>query len=218
MHMRIPLKEVSVNVEISGEGQPLVFLHGNGESGKLFKDMPALFGTGYKVVLPDTRGHGKSSYAPLGYDYFAEDLKGIIEHLGITGASVVGFSDGAITALKAMVKYPGLIGKAVLSGGNLSPEGLKPSSLKLFKLGYRITHSEFLNLMITEPRFEPDELKKIDIPVLILVGERDLVTREDALLQHSLIPNSRLEILPGESHVGYVKDNRKLYSLIKDFI
>ena len=212
------MKQVTLNAEICGSGQPIIFLHGNGESGRIFKDMPALLGDGYMCVLPDTRGHGKSAYAPLDYGYFAEDLKGIIEYLSLRKPIAVGFSDGAITLLKALIDYPGLIGKAVVAGANLSPEGLRPLDLKMFRLGYRITHSEYLNLMITQPNITEEQLNRIDCPTLILAGEKDLVLREDTLKQHSSIPGSGIKILPGENHIGYVRDNAKLYAAIKDFI
>ena len=178
--------------------------------------MPRLLGDGYACILPDTRGHGKSAYAPLSYDYFADDLKGTIEYMGLKQPIAVGYSDGGITVLKTLVKYPGLIGKAVIAGANLSPAGLRQSSMKLFKLGYFITHSELLNLMITEPNFSDEELSGIDCPTLILAGEKDLVNRQDTMKQHSLIRGSRLKILPGENHYGYVRDNAKLYAAIKD--
>lgn len=217
--MRADLRYVSVNAEVFGDGDiPVLFLHGNGESSKIFSNIAKYLPERYKAFCPDTRGHGKSTYAPLSYDYFADDLKEFIEKTGLRAPVVVGFSDGGITALKVMVKYPGTISRAVLCGANFAPDGLKKSAVRLFKMQYFLFRSERIRLMLEEPVFEEKDLEKIDVPVLILAGERDLVRREHTERLHSLIKGSELKIIPGEGHSGYVRDNGKLFSEIKDFI
>lgn len=216
--MRVALTYVNVNVRISEGDFPVIFLHGNGESGAVFGKMPEYLGGGYKVIAPDTRGQGKSTYAPLSYDYFASDLKELIEAMHIEKPVVVGFSDGGITALKALVRYPELLGGAVLAGVNYKPEGLVRRARRLFKAAYFLTRSERMRLMLEEPLFDEKEIAEIDVPVLILAGEKDLVETKHTLRLHSLIKNSELKILKGENHSGYVRNNRRLAEEIKEFL
>ena len=191
--MRVTLDCVSVNVRISEGKVPAIFLHGNGESSSLFKDVPKYLSPQFKVIAPDTRGHGKSTYAPLSYDYFAEDVKGIADALGLNKPVLVGFSDGAITALKALIEYPGFFGGAVLAGARV-------------------------RLMLDEPVFDEKDIAAIDAPVLILAGEKDMVELSHTEKLASLIKGSELKILKGESHSSYVADNRKFVGEISGFL
>lgn len=216
--MRVTLDCVSVNVRISEGKVPAIFLHGNGESSSLFKDVPKYLSPQFKVIAPDTRGHGKSTYAPLSYDYFAEDVKGIADALGLNKPVLVGFSDGAITALKALIEYPGFFGGAVLAGANFAPGGLKRKVRALFKATYFLTRSERVRLMLDEPVFDEKDIAAIDAPVLILAGEKDMVELSHTEKLASLIKGSELKILKGESHSSYVADNRKFVGEISGFL
>ena len=69
-----------------GEGFPLVLLHGNGEDHSYFEHQIGPFSRHYRVIAPDTRGHGGSprGEAPFTLDQFAEDLKEFLDGLGIS--------------------------------------------------------------------------------------------------------------------------------------
>ncbi len=62
----------------TGEGEPLVLLHGNGEDGSYFSSQISFFRKRYRVIAVDTRGHGRSprGTAPFTMTQFAKDLKG----------------------------------------------------------------------------------------------------------------------------------------------
>lgn len=209
---------VTLNVRVSEGGSPVIFLHGNGESSSLFKDVPKYLSPRFKVIAPDTRGHGKSTVAPLGYDYFAEDVKGIADALGLKKPVLAGFSDGAITALKALIKYPGFFGGAVLAGANFAPEGLKKRVRAFFKATYFLTRSERVRLMLREPVFDESEIAAVDVPVLILAGENDMIEQSHTEKLASLIKGAELKILKGESHSSYVANNRKFVGATVDFL
>ena len=78
---------MSVNLYFSekGYGTPLVLLHGNGEDGGFFKNQIDFFAAKYRVITPDTRGHGKSPRGtePFTFDTFADDLKNQLFSRGI---------------------------------------------------------------------------------------------------------------------------------------
>ena len=81
-----------------GRGEPLILLHGNGEDGSYFAKQIPYFARNYRVIAVDTRGHGQSprGTAPFTIRQFAEDLKGLLDELGITKAHILGFSDGSL--------------------------------------------------------------------------------------------------------------------------
>ncbi len=101
--MRIDSGGVEINVEVTGDGRPLVLLHGFPDSGRLWcNQVPALVEAGFEVIVPDLRGFG-SSGKPTGVEAYGlwlpgGDVLAILDHLGIERAHVVGHDFGAALA------------------------------------------------------------------------------------------------------------------------
>ena len=93
--------DITLNYVEAGEGFPLVLLHGNGEDHTYFEHQMSPFSAHYRVIAPDTRGHGKSPRGeePFTLEQFAEDLKEFLDGLGIFRCHLLGFSDGGNIAL-----------------------------------------------------------------------------------------------------------------------
>jgi non-heme chloroperoxidase len=118
-------KENSTDIELyyedHGSGSPIILIHGyplNGASWE--KQVPALLENGYRVITYDRRGFGKSSQPVSGYDYdtFAEDLRKLVQHLSLTGFSLVGFSMGGGEVARYLGRYGSAgVSKAVIMGG-----------------------------------------------------------------------------------------------------
>jgi non-heme chloroperoxidase len=94
-------KENSGNIDIyyedHGSGQPVVLIHGWPLSGRSWeKQVPALLGAGYRVIMYDRRGFGASSKPTFGYDYdtFSADLQKLVTDLDLRDVTLVGFSMG----------------------------------------------------------------------------------------------------------------------------
>ncbi|MBO7151910.1 MAG: alpha/beta hydrolase, partial [Clostridia bacterium] len=62
------------------------------------------------------------------------------------------------------------------------------------------------------------DLKKIEIPTLVLAGENDVIKRAHTQLIASSIANSTLIIVPNETHSSYIIHSKKLYNLIHEFL
>ncbi|MDE5717596.1 MAG: alpha/beta hydrolase [Lachnospiraceae bacterium] len=118
---------MSLYYQEQGEGEPLFLLHGNGEDGTYFVNQLSFFSNRYRMIAVDTRGHGKSprETAPLTMEQFAVDLKKLMDRLQISGAVILGFSDGANIAMKFALKYPDRVKALILNGGNLNTKGVK---------------------------------------------------------------------------------------------
>jgi pimeloyl-ACP methyl ester carboxylesterase len=101
--MRVDVNGTGIEVQVEGAGRPVVLLHGFPDSGRLWRNqVPALTGAGFQVIVPDLRGYGASdkpddveSYA---LPFLAGDVLGVLDHLGIERAHVVGHDWGSALA------------------------------------------------------------------------------------------------------------------------
>jgi len=115
----VHLNGIDLHVERRGEGEPLVLLHGGGGAGvnwRLVFDAPP---SGYELVVPDLRGHGRSTNAaaPITFRQLALDVAGLMDHLGIERFKAIGMSLGAKTLLHLATGQPERIEAMVLVSG-----------------------------------------------------------------------------------------------------
>ncbi len=205
--------------EKSGEGAPILLLHGNGEDHTIFDAVIPLLEQTHTVYAIDSRGHGESNPTQdFHYADMADDIAQLIEALEIESPIVYGFSDGGIIGLLLAIHYPGLISKLIISGANLNPHGIKPLSLLKIRRHYQKTNSPLDKMMLEEPEITPSDLSKIQIPVLVLAGSKDMIKASHTKLIAQNLPNARLQIAQGEDHGSYVIHSNKLYTYLKEFI
>jgi non-heme chloroperoxidase len=118
-------KENSGNIELyyedHGSGKPIVLIHGYPLSGSSWeRQVPALLNAGYRVLIYDRRGFGRSSQPTTGYDYdtFAEDLHKLITQLKLRDFTLAGFSMGGGEVARYLGKYGSKgVSKAVIISG-----------------------------------------------------------------------------------------------------
>ena len=110
--------DIEIYYEDHGAGQPVVLIHGYPLSGRAWdKQVPVLLEAGHRVITYDRRGFGQSSQPAVGYDYdtFAADLAGLLEHLDLHDAVLVGHSMGT----GEVTRYLGRYGSARVAKGVL---------------------------------------------------------------------------------------------------
>jgi pimeloyl-ACP methyl ester carboxylesterase len=199
-----------------GQGQPMILLHGNGESCDYFEHQIAYFSKQYHVIALDTRGHGQSPRGekPFTIKQFAEDLLDFMDEKSIERAIILGFSDGGNIALTFALKYPERIEKLILNGANLFPSGVKPLYQWPIEIGYRIArlfskksekakqNAEMLGLMVNEPHIEPSELARLTMPVLVIAGTKDMIKESHTRLIYKSLPNAQMNIIEGDHFVA----------------
>ncbi len=112
------LNGIEINYEVHGEGTPLVLTHGYSGSLGMWQDQVEALSSMYRLVIYDTRGHGKTT-APadmerysLARDYVADELA-LMDHLGIERAYVGGLSMGGMIAQEFALQHPDRV-KALL--------------------------------------------------------------------------------------------------------
>lgn len=113
---------INLHYEISGEGQPLLFIHGLGSSARDWELQVAEFSRSYRVITFDLRGHGRSDKpaGPYSLPMFAADTAGLLRSLDVESAHVVGLSLGGGVAFQLAVDFPGLLRTMVIV--NSAPE------------------------------------------------------------------------------------------------
>src|ERR1700736_4361918 len=112
-----------------GSGSPVILLHsGLGHSGNWGYQVPTLVGSGYHTVLIDSRGHGRSTRdaRPFSYELMASDVLAVIDAMHLEKAGLVGWSDGACTALILASKAPARVAGVFFFACNMDPSGVNP--------------------------------------------------------------------------------------------
>ena len=222
---------IELYFEEKGEGFPLILLHGNGESHEYFTHQIEHFSKYYRVLAPDTRGHGRSprGISPFTIRTFADDLRYFMEKHGIEKAHILGFSDGGNIAMYFAIKYPEMVAKLVLNGANLHPSGVKASVQMPITLGYKFAskfahknpkaaeNAEMLGLMVNEPQLTPDNLAKIEAPTLVIAGKRDMIKENHTRLIHASLKNSELAIIKGDHFIAN-KNHEDFNSIVERFL
>jgi pimeloyl-ACP methyl ester carboxylesterase len=206
-----------------GSGSPVILLHGGlGHSGNWGYQVPALVGGGYRAVLIDSRGHGRSTRdrQPFVYERMASDVLAVMDTLRLEKAALVGWSDGATIALILSMKARTRVAGVYFFACNMDPSGVKeiaepnpildrclsrhakdyarlsatPDQFKAF--------AEAVTLMMkTQPNYSAHDLAQISVPVAIVQSEHDeFIKLEHAEYLARTIPNAELVNLRGVSH------------------
>ena len=232
-------RDTKIHYTVYGDGTPILLLHG-GLSNKLswFSQLPVLSDCGYRLILLDSRGHGLSGLgnAELSYRLLADDALAVLDRLNVQQADVLGWSDGANTALLLAGRWPKRVGKIVAISGNSSPQGLTVAArqqnleqptgitywLYRFWTGAEDKFLELVNrlkhLWRHGPVIPDTTLKDIKSRVLLIVGDHDVVTVEHAQDMNKLLPDSRLHIVRDGGHSTLITHATEVNKQILDFL
>ncbi|NJN45685.1 MAG: alpha/beta fold hydrolase, partial [Candidatus Competibacteraceae bacterium] len=108
--------DIELYYEITGQGHPLLFIHGLGSCTEDWEQQVAFFAQRFLVITFDVRGHGRSDKPPDPYSIplFARDTVGLLDVLGIASAHVVGLSLGGMIAFQLAVDVPRRVDSLVI--------------------------------------------------------------------------------------------------------
>ena len=131
------LNGVKICYEIYGEGYPLFLVHGFGAKKESWIAQVPELSKHFKVIRFDNRGAGKSDRPETEYtmEIFADDIKNLMDHLGIEKANVCGWSLGGMIVQNFVLKYPNKVNKVILVNTNYGfPDASGPEVYKNMRL------------------------------------------------------------------------------------
>jgi len=227
----LQLQDAKIYYETYGSGEPLLLLHGNGQSIAAFYKQIPVFAKSYRVITVDTRAQGKStdsSTGPLTYNLFAEDMKALLDSLHIKQTNIVGWSDGGNTGLTMAIKYPAYVKDLVTMGANLNPSGVDTIVLNDIKKSINrhtgrtdqqsVEQLKLLSILINEPNIVNSDLKGIGSPVLVIAGEKDVIKREHTQEIASNIKNSDVAIIKNATHYAPQEKPEEFNKVVLSFL
>jgi pimeloyl-ACP methyl ester carboxylesterase len=224
-----------------GIGPPLVLLHGGFGSVDMFGANVDLLAAGHRVIGVDLQSHGRSpaAHRPMRFETMADDIAELIVSRGVERATIMGFSLGGGVALRTAIQHPRLVDGLVLISTPFKRSGWHPE----MRAGMEAMGPEVADSMKQTPLYEAyrriaprvedwpllveqlstllkidydwtEEVKKVQMPVMIVAGDADGLPpshaveffallgggKRDANWDRSGMTPHRLAILPGATH------------------
>jgi pimeloyl-ACP methyl ester carboxylesterase len=219
---------IEMYYEIHGAGRPLVLIHGGGSTiNTTFGKVLPLLRKTHMAIAVEMQAHGHTSdrNAPESFAQDAADIAELLRQLNIERADIFGFSNGGHTALELGISHPQSVRKLIIASAfykrNGVPagfwEGMERAQFSNMPQVYK---DEFLKInhdaaalrnmfdrdverMRVFKDWKDEEIRSIEAPALVVIGDRDLPTAEHAVEMYRLMPQARLAILPG-THGSYM--------------
>jgi len=192
--------------EVYGQGKPIVLLHGS------FMTIPLnwsyvipQFAKDRKVIVAEMQGHGRTrdTERQLSYEGMADDVSGLLKHLKIDSADILGYSMGGGVAFQMAVRHPEQVRRLVVLSGSYAHDGWWPDveasfgtmTADMFKgspiekqydsLGNDPKHfPEFVKKVMSidlKPYDWSKDVKNIKAPIFMAIGDADGLKYEHAL-------------------------------------
>ena len=238
-----PVNGLQLYYEIHGSGKPIVLLHG----GLLTIDLsfgPLLepLAAGRQVIAVELQGHGHTADTgrPMTIEALAGDVVALLDHLGIAEADLFGFSLGGLVACAVALGAPARVGKLIVAsadahrppGRESAPPGddrlPTPADFQAWRDAYDAVapdpahFDEFAartSAMVHEfAGWWIDELRSLQVPALLIFGDRDFSPLPDVVEMFELLPDAQLAVLPGTTHVGVTRRPGEVLALITPFL
>jgi len=238
----------TISYEVAGTGEPVFILHGGLASREDLRGLIDHLAKTHQTVALDSREQGKSSGSDqqISYALMASDVNNLAAHLDLTGITIVGQSDGGITALTAALNYSEVVTRLILLGVNFNhavlPE-IGKEYLRSFKVpkefdrsqfpgmylddylsggrrmqDYQTLFDEMANMWTTSPNYTALDMARIDVPVLVISGDREDMPLDHTLALYAALPNAQLLVVPGATHFLQREKPLLLHTAVSTFL
>jgi pimeloyl-ACP methyl ester carboxylesterase len=231
-----------------GDRRPLVLLHGGLLTIELsFGHLLPELAAGRRVIATELQGHGRTADIERDIDlsFLASDVAGLLDHLGVGQADVLGFSLGGGVALQLALDRPDRVGRLIPVSAGYASDGFHQeiSDPAQHATSTRMpTEEDFRQMREAYERLAPDpghfeefaakasqaagslkgwtaaELGSITAPTLLVFGDHDFIRLEHAVQMHELIPGAQLAVLPGATHMGVLRRADLIVPLVTGFL
>ncbi|WP_431320976.1 alpha/beta fold hydrolase [Rhizobium sp. YTU87027] len=233
-----PVNDIKMYYAEYGEGDPILFIHGGLGSADVWGYQVAEFAKDHRVIVADSRGHGRStrSEQPFGYDLMTSDYVALLDYLKLDKVTLVGWSDGGIIGIDMAMKNPEKLTCVIAQAANVTTDGLKADVMtnETFsnyinaagetykKLSptpneYDAFVTEISAMWASQPAWTADDLGKIKVPVTLTIGDHDEAIKLDHTeMMAKQIPGSKLVILKDASHFAMLQNPEGYNAMIRD--
>jgi pimeloyl-ACP methyl ester carboxylesterase len=253
-HGYAPVNGLKMYYEVYGKGEPLVLLHGAYSAiPSSFERLIPELSKSRQVIAVELQGHGRTADIdrPITYEQMADDVAALLGFLKKGKADIFGYSMGSGVALQVGLRHPELVRKLVLAAPSYKSDGMYKEMWDMIptltpemfdntpirkEYDSLAPKKEFPKLMaklkkLDETPFDwgADNIKAIKSPMLIIIGDGDVVRPEHAVEMFRLVgggvpadlkglPNSQLAILPGTTHVTLIFQSNLLLAMVTPFL
>jgi pimeloyl-ACP methyl ester carboxylesterase len=228
--------------EVSGDGEPVVMLHGGLATAESWAMQVPALAERYRVYVPERRGHGRTPdvAGPITYEMMAADTAAFLEGAGTGAAHLVGWSDGAVVGMLVALRRPELARKLVVIGqyfnadgevpewralsdswGSNPPEWLHEEYDRVSPDGpehFPVVLQKMIRMWHEEPDITLSELAGVRAPTLVMQGDDDIVEVEHSAALAATLPDAQLAVVPGTSHIAVMEKPNLVNRLILDFL
>lgn len=220
----------------SEKDEKVLLLHGGlSNSEALLDTVGQLLGASYRVAAFDRRGHGRTADTsePFHYATMVDETIAFLEHLG-GPAHLIGWSDGGNVGLLVALRRPDLVGRLVVIGSNYHHDGLRPLGPQdqLFAMQtasyaerspdgadhFDEVLGKTLTMWESEPQLTVDDLRRVAVPVLVMVGDDDAIELSHTCSLYESIPGAQLAVVPGTSHALPIEQPDETVRIIERFL
>ena len=234
-----PVNGIKIWYADFGHGAPVILLHGGLANANYWGELVPALAPHYRVVVMDSRGHGRSfrDARPYGYDLMASDVLAVMDFLKIDKAALVGWSDGAIVGLDIAINHPERLSKLFAFAANSDPSGVKDvnqspvftafiararkeyEKLSPTPTEYDSFLAQITKMWETQPNWTADDLHRIKVPTWIVDADHDeAIERENTLFMADNVPGSGLLLLPQVSHFAFIQDPQQFNASVLHFL
>lgn len=222
-----------------GHGEPVLFVHGGLANSNYWGNEVRALAPHYRVIVMDSRGHGRSTRNAqgFGYDLMAKDVIGLLDYLKIRRVALIGWSDGAIIGLDIAMHHPDRLTKLFAFAANYDPAGVADSSHSPVFTAYEIrAGKEYAALSATprdydgflkaitqmwarEPHWKESDFRRIAVPTWIVDADHDeAITPDQPATMARWIPDAGLLIEPDVSHFAFLQDPEQFTRDVEHFL
>lgn len=197
--------------EVSGEGDPLIVLHGAYMNIPTMGEIVPMLAESHKVYALELQGHGRTTDIdrPITYPNLADDVAAFMGEVGIDKADVFGYSMGAAAGLQLAIRHPEKVNKLVAASVAYDAEGWQPAfrdfiptmTVEMFlEMPFAEDYRELaadpdgfpalvekLIQLEKEPMAWEADVKALNTPVLIITGDADVATLEHSVAMFRLL-------------------------------
>jgi pimeloyl-ACP methyl ester carboxylesterase len=197
--------------EVSGEGSPLVVLHGAYMNIDTMGEIIPLLAETHKVYALEFQGHGRTTDIdrPITYPNLADDVAAFMDAVGLESADIFGYSMGSAAGLQLAIRHPEKVEKLVAASVAYDTSGWQPAFVEFIpqmvpeffvgtpmedeyrKLaadpeGFRALVEKLIALE-HEPMAWEEDVKALETPILIIAGDADVATLEHTVAMFRLL-------------------------------